>query len=56
MIFDWKFKHVNRKWIYTATTGATNIGKVMFYNYEEDQEQEELLDKLLEAKVERYKQ
>ena len=51
LIFDWKFKRVNRKWIYTTTTRATNIGKVMLYNYEEAQEQEELLAKLLERKV-----
>ena len=57
MIFDWKFKHVDRKWIYTACTRATNMAKVLFYRYEEEEEeQEELLDKFLEAKVERYKQ
>ena len=56
MIFDWKFKHVDRKWIYTACTIPTNMAKVLFYRYEEEQEQEELLDKFLEAKVERYKQ
>ena len=56
MIFDWKFKHVDRKWIYTAATRSTNMPNVLFYRYEEDQEQEELLDQLLEAKVERYKQ
>ena len=56
MIFDWKFKHVDRKWIYTACTRATKMAKVLFYRYEEEQEQEELLDKFLEAKVERYKQ
>ena len=55
MIFDWKSKHVDRKWIYTATTRATSMTKVLFYRYEEE-EQEELLDKLLEARVERYKE
>ena len=55
-IFDWKFKHVARKWIYTACTRATNMANVLFYRYEEEEEQEELLDKFLEAKVERYKQ
>ena len=44
MIFDWKFKHVDRKWIYTACTRATNMAKVLFYRYEEE-EKEELLDK-----------
>ena len=57
MIFDWKFKHVDRKWIYTATTRATNMAKVLFYRYEEgEEEQKALLDKFQEAKVERYKQ
>ena len=56
MIFDWKFKDVNRKCIYTATTRATNMAKVLFHRYEEQEEQEEVLDKFLEAKVERYKQ
>ena len=55
MIFDWKFKHADRKWIYTATTRVTNMAKVLFYRYEEEEEQEGLLDKFLEAKVERYK-
>ena len=32
------------------------MANVLFYRYEEDQEQDELLDKLLEAKVEWYKQ
>ena len=32
------------------------MAKVLFYRYEEEQAQEELLDKFLEAKVERYKQ
>ena len=57
MIFEWNFKHVDRKWIYTAATRATKMANVLFYRYEEEEEeQEELLDKFLEAKVERYKQ
>ena len=31
-IFDWKFQHVNRKWIYTACTRATNLSYVLFFN------------------------
>ena len=54
MIFDCKLKHVDRKWIYTACTRATNMAKVLFYRFEE--EEQELLDRFLEAKVERYKQ
>ena len=37
MIFDWKFKHVKRKWTYTAATRATNI-YVTFYRHEEEQD------------------
>ena len=55
LIFDCKFKHVDRKWIYTAATRATKMANVLFYRYEEEEEQEELLDNFLEAKVERYK-
>ena len=32
IIFDWSFIHVNRKWLYTAITRATNLSKVRFYN------------------------
>ena len=32
------------------------MGKVIFYSYQEVQEKEELLDKYLQGKVERYKQ
>ena len=32
------------------------MANVSFYRYEEEQEQEELLDKLLQRKVARYKQ
>ena len=31
-IFDWDFYFVNRKWIYTAITRATNLNNVYFYN------------------------
>ena len=31
MTFDWKFKHVDRKWVCTACTRATNMAKVLFY-------------------------
>ena len=29
-IFDWDFYFVNRKWIYTAITRATNLNNVYF--------------------------
>ena len=40
MIFDWKSKRVDRKWIYTACTRATNMAKVLFYRQEEEQQEE----------------
>ena len=54
MIFDWKFKQLDRKWIYTAATRATNLAKVFFYDYDEEQEDEELIDRYLTRKVEGY--
>ena len=42
--------------MYIACTRATNMAHVIFYRYEEEQEQVELLDKSLERKAERYKQ
>ena len=30
-IFDWKFAHVNRKWLYTSVTRATELTSVLFY-------------------------
>ena len=31
-IFDWKFSHVNRKWLYTAVARATELKNVLFYD------------------------
>jgi len=55
-IYEWKFFHVNRKWLYTAITRATDLSKVYFFDYDEaKQEEQEMLD-YLQKKVERYKQ
>ena len=55
-IYDWKFFHVNRKWLYTAITRATDLSKVYFFDYDEaKQEEQEMLD-YLQKKVDRYKQ
>ena len=35
-IFDYKFKHVDRNWLYVATTRATDLNNVYFYDYKED--------------------
>ena len=31
-IFDRKFAHVNRKWLYTSVTRATELKNVLFYD------------------------
>ena len=55
-IYDWKFKHVDRKWIYTACTRATNLANVSFFIYDEREDQdEEKLNTLLQRKVEGYR-
>ena len=54
-IFDWKFVHVDRKWIYTAITRATDLKKVYFYEYDENQENKEQMMQYLQRKVDRYK-
>ena len=54
-IFDWKFTHVDRKWIYTAITRATDLKKVYFYKYSENQESKELMMQYFQRKVDRYK-
>ena len=39
-IFDHKFTYVNRKWLYTAITRATDLKQVYFYDYDESKEKE----------------
>ena len=51
-IFDWKFRHVDRRWIYTAVTRTTRLENVSFYQYNERSEQEEsILNAYLDMKV-----
>ena len=55
-IYDWQFKHVDRKWIYTACTRATNLANVSFFTYEEREDKDEgKLNTLLQRKVEGYR-
>ena len=55
-IFDWKFRHVDRRWIYTAVTRTTRLDNVSFYQYHERTEQEEgILNAYLDMKVMRYR-
>jgi hypothetical protein len=54
-VFDWSFFFVNRKWIYTAVTRATELKNVVFFNGSTDEFDEAILDKYLEKKVQNYK-
>jgi hypothetical protein len=55
-VFDWRFFFVNRKWLYTAVTRATELKNVFFYiaggsgDYDES-----VLDRYLRKKVDNYK-
>jgi hypothetical protein len=55
-IFDWKFAHVNRKWLYTAVTRATELKNVLFYDYDENAEKDGSMLQYFGRKVDRYKQ
>ena len=54
-IFDWKFKFVNRKWLYTAVTRATELKNVVFHSGKGQTYDEKALDRYLEFKVAQYK-
>jgi 5-methylcytosine-specific restriction endonuclease McrA len=57
-ILDWRFKFVNRKWLYTAVTRATELRNVMFYSgrtANHTMQDERILDKYLIAKVAHYR-
>jgi hypothetical protein len=55
-VFDWKFAHVNRKWLYTAVTRATELKNVLFFDYNENAEQEETMLHYFQRKVVAYRQ
>jgi hypothetical protein len=54
-VFDWKFFFVNRKWIYTCATRATELKNVVFFDGSNDDFDESMLDKYLDKKVQNYK-
>jgi hypothetical protein len=54
-IFDWKFFFVNRKWIYTAVTRATELKNVFFFAGPASEYDETVLDAYLAKKVEAYR-
>jgi len=54
-VYDWKFIHVDRRWIYTAVTRATDLKKVCFYDYQEANEDVDKMNKYFQKKVDSYK-
>ena len=46
---------MNRKWIYTAVTRATELDNVFFFAGPSEEHDETVLDKYLAKKVEHYK-
>ena len=54
-IFDWRFFFVNRKWIYTAVTRATELKNDFFFSGATAEYDETVLDNYLVKKVETYK-
>jgi hypothetical protein len=51
-VFDWRFVHVSRKWLYTAITRATDLKQVQFFDYDESKESEEQMYQYFQRKVE----
>jgi len=54
-IFDWRFFFVNRKWLYTAVTRATELKNVFFFSGPVGDYDEAVLDAYLVKKVENYR-
>ena len=55
-IFDWQYRHVSWKWLYTAITRATYLQNVQFFDYQEEPEDDRLLQSYLQMKVRRYRE
>ena len=55
-IFDWKFSHASRKWLYTAVTRATHLKNVLFFEYDEDLQKQEQMLQYFTRKVASYRQ
>ena len=55
-IFDWQYRHVSWKWLYTAITRATYFQNVQFFDYQEEPEDDRLLQSYLQMKVRRYRE
>ena len=52
-IFDHKFTNVNRKWLYTAITRATDLKQVYFYDYDEIKDQDREIIQYFARTIER---
>ena len=46
---------VNRKWIYTSVTRATELNNVYFYGGKSEKYDDTLLNRYLDSKIENYK-
>ena len=55
-IFDHKFAHASRIWLYTAVTRATDLKKVFCYDYDKGKEGAKEAEQYFARKVERYRQ
>jgi hypothetical protein len=55
-IFDWKFTHASRKWLYTAVTRATHLKNVLFFDYDEDLSKQDQMLQYFSKKVASYRQ
>jgi hypothetical protein len=54
-IFDYKYHFVDRKWLWTAITRATDLNNVWFYEYTEKPENINNIKSYLSKKIEGYK-
>jgi hypothetical protein len=55
-IFDYKHYFVNRKWLWTAITRATDLNNIWFYDYSEEVNDLPVLKSYFKKKIEGYKQ
>jgi hypothetical protein len=50
-IFDYKFVHASRKWLWTAITRATELKNVYFFKYEEVSHEQAMMKSYFEKKI-----
>ena len=54
-IFDHKFHRVTKDWLYVAISRCTDLNNVTFYDYDEAEERDLLLEDYFKNKIENYK-